>query len=64
MIMAKNCAFIFSFFMGLLIFSNQSYAKQDYLQPSNESTDVAYVSENVVVLIDYTRACMQTMKID
>ncbi|MRN54139.1 hypothetical protein [Paenibacillus monticola] len=51
--MSKKLIIIFSMLIGILIFSNTSYASSNYLPPSNDKTDVVYVSENVVVLIDY-----------
>lgn len=52
--MRKKLISTFSIFIGMLIFSNYSYANQNYSSPSIESADVFSISENSVVLVDYT----------
>ncbi|OKP81837.1 hypothetical protein A3844_24955 [Paenibacillus helianthi] len=51
--MVKRIFVIFAMTIGLMVSADQSYARPTELPPSNDRTDVVYVSENVVTLVDY-----------
>lgn len=51
--MIKKFLVISAMTLGLLVSADQSYASTTQLQPSNDQTDVLYVSEDEVTLVDH-----------
>ncbi|OZQ67330.1 hypothetical protein CA600_09530 [Paenibacillus sp. VTT E-133280] len=52
--MKKSFSIIFAGIIGMLVFTNQSYANPSTLPPSLDSTDVLSVSGDLVAIIDHS----------
>lgn len=52
--MKKSFSIIFAAIIGMLVFTNQSYANPSLLPPSLDSTDTLYVSTDLVAIIDHS----------
>ncbi|MBP2115801.1 hypothetical protein [Paenibacillus silagei] len=51
--MIKKIIVISTMTLGLMVSADQSYASSSQQQPSNDQTDVLYVKEDVVTLVDH-----------
>ncbi|WP_313638073.1 hypothetical protein [Paenibacillus sp.] len=51
--MKKSFSIIFAAIIGILVFTNQSYAAPSTLPPSLDSTDALYVNADLVAIIDH-----------
>lgn len=49
----KKMAVLISMILGIVLFSNQSFADSNVMVPQMDTTDVFVLNENTVVLLDH-----------